>query len=207
MLDVVAVDKAIFATLKPGGYFVVADAAAKGSGFGMTENLHRADPDSVKTEIQSAGFTFDAESNVLANASDDHAGAAGAQSDQYLLRFRKPTSAPDAKRPSNSVLSAFYGNTIHSGVGTPVQRWDLYHEDGTYQEYGNTGTRAQTASWYWDTASRNCHIHEYPAQELSFTDCHIIEAGPKPGESWTEGEGSAARKYELLKGSVLPPGQ
>ena len=72
-LDVVGLNKAIFAALKPGGVFVVVDhASAKGAGFAVAQTLHRADEDAAKAEILSAGFTLDGESNVLADAADDH---------------------------------------------------------------------------------------------------------------------------------------
>ena len=206
-LQLDGVNKAIFSALKPGGIFLVADAAAaKGAAFTQTDTLHRADPDSVKTELQAAGFVVDSESQLLANASDDHTKAADASADKYILRFKKPSSATGDKRPRGSdPLAPYYGNTIHGSIGMSVQRWDMYHPDGTYQEYGNTGSRAQQATWYWDAEGFNCHIHEFPASERSFTDCHDVEPGKKAGDEWTEGEGNAARKYKLEAGYTFPP--
>ncbi len=89
-------NKAIFAALKPGGIYMVIDhAAEKGSGGRDTSTLHRVDPDLVKKEVTSAGFTFVGESNVLANPADDHKtpnadGAVKGKTDQFVYKFKKP---------------------------------------------------------------------------------------------------------------------
>lgn len=94
--DVPAFNKAVFAALKPGGVYVVLDhAAVAGSGLSATETLHRIDPARVKSDILAAGFKLDAESNLLANKSDDHSKMVFDQSirghtDQFLFRFKKP---------------------------------------------------------------------------------------------------------------------
>ena len=91
-----AMDKAVFAALKPGGTFIVIDhAAEKGSGGRDTKTLHRVDPDLVKAEAQAAGFTLEAESNVLANPADDHKvgvtdGGVRGKTDQFVVKFKKP---------------------------------------------------------------------------------------------------------------------
>ena len=94
--DVNAFDKAVFKMLKPGGYFVIGDhAAAAGSGTKNTENLHRIDPAAVRAEVEKAGFVFDGETKVLANADDAHTlkifdPAIRGKTDRFVLRFRKP---------------------------------------------------------------------------------------------------------------------
>jgi predicted methyltransferase len=94
--DVPAFNKAVFAALKPGGVYVVLDhAAAADSGIGATETLHRIDPARVKADVLAAGFKLDAESSILANASDDHTKivfdpSIRGHTDQFLYRFRKP---------------------------------------------------------------------------------------------------------------------
>lgn len=91
-----AVNRAIFAALKPGGYYVVIDhAAAAGSGVSATNTLHRIDPAVVKAEVTAAGFVFDGESTVLANPADDHSKivfdpSIRGHTDQFAYRFRKP---------------------------------------------------------------------------------------------------------------------
>lgn len=89
-------NKAIFGALKPGGTYVVIDhAAAPGSGVTATNTLHRIDPAVVKAEVTAAGFVFDGESKLLAQAGDDHSKnvfdpAIRGKTDQFAYRFRKP---------------------------------------------------------------------------------------------------------------------
>lgn len=94
--DVPAFNKAVFAALKPGGVYVVVDhVAASGSGISATETLHRIDPARVRADVLGAGFTFDAESSMVANQNDDHTRmvfdpSVRGKTDQFLYRFRKP---------------------------------------------------------------------------------------------------------------------
>lgn len=94
--DVAAFNKGVYAALKPGGVYVVLDHAdVPGSGISHTETLHRIDVARVKADILAAGFVLDAESNLLANPADDHTKmvfdpAIRGQTDQFLLRFKKP---------------------------------------------------------------------------------------------------------------------
>jgi predicted methyltransferase len=93
-IDMLAFDKAVYNSLKPGGVFVVLDHAAA-PGAMVTNTLHRIDPAVVKREVAAAGFKFDGESKVLANAADDHTKPVFAPSlrghtDQFIYKFRKP---------------------------------------------------------------------------------------------------------------------
>lgn len=94
--DVGAFNVAVFAMLKPGGYYIVGDhAAAAGSKLKNTEDLHRIDPQEVKAEVEKAGFVFDGEIKVLANPEDDHAlkvfdPSIRGKTDRFVFRFRKP---------------------------------------------------------------------------------------------------------------------
>ncbi len=87
-------NQAVFAALKPGGYYVIVDhAGAVGSN--PTSTLHRIDPNVVKAEVTAAGFVFDGESKVLANPADDHTKAVfdpsiRGHTDQFAYRFKKP---------------------------------------------------------------------------------------------------------------------
>jgi len=95
-LDVVGLDKQIYAALKPGGIFFIEDHAAKpGSGTSTTDAMHRIDEDFVKKEVESVGFKLAGESNVLRNPADDHTllvfnPAIRGHTDQFLLKFKKP---------------------------------------------------------------------------------------------------------------------
>ena len=94
--DVRVLNRAFFEALKPGGVFLVIDHAAElGSGARDTETLHRIDPQRLRTEIEAAGFVFEAQSDLLSNPQDDHRlsvfdGRVRGRTDQVVYRFRKP---------------------------------------------------------------------------------------------------------------------
>lgn len=103
-LDGAAVNRAVFAALKPGGTLIVIDhAATGGSGFRDTaaeddKRLHRIDPAIVKAELLAAGFELVGESPLLANAADNHTISAfdpaiRDKTDRFILKFRKPLAA------------------------------------------------------------------------------------------------------------------
>jgi predicted methyltransferase len=95
-LDVVGLDKQIFAALKPGGIFFIEDHAAQpGTGISTTDQMHRIDEDFVKHEVESVGFTLVGESDVLRNPADTHTvivfdKTIRGHTDQFLLKFQKP---------------------------------------------------------------------------------------------------------------------
>jgi len=95
-LDIPAFNKSIFDALKPGGVFLVVDhAAAAGSGARDTSTLHRIDPQTVKSEVEAAGFVLAGESKLLQSSQDDHTLAVfdpsiRGKTDQFVLKFRKP---------------------------------------------------------------------------------------------------------------------
>lgn len=92
--NLLLVDQAFLAALKPGGILIVEDHAAKaGSGARDTESLHRIDPERVKKEVTDAGFVYVGESKVLRHADDSHTVKAHEmhdRTDRFLLKFRKP---------------------------------------------------------------------------------------------------------------------
>jgi predicted methyltransferase len=93
-VDMLAFDKSIYNALKPGGVFIVLDHAAA-PGAQVTNTLHRIDPAVVRKEVEAAGFKYEGESKVLANASDDHTKAVfdpglRGHTDQFIYKFRKP---------------------------------------------------------------------------------------------------------------------
>lgn len=93
--DLAKVNKAIYASLKPGGIYIVLDhVAEKGSGLRDTNTLHRIDPAMVKKEVVAAGFQFAGESKVLRNPKDDHTlkvfdPKIRHKTDQFIYKFRK----------------------------------------------------------------------------------------------------------------------
>lgn len=93
--QVLGFNKALFAALKPGGYYVIVDHAAPGTGLAATKTLHRIDPATVKAEVTAAGFVFDGEDASLANPADPHTAVVfdpsiRGKTDQFAYRFRKP---------------------------------------------------------------------------------------------------------------------
>jgi len=94
-----AMNKAVFAALKPGGVFLIVDHSARpGDGAKVTDTFHRIEESVVKSEVQAAGFVLDGEADFLRNKDDtrdwnDSPRAAGERrgtSDRFVLRFRKP---------------------------------------------------------------------------------------------------------------------
>jgi predicted methyltransferase len=95
-----ATDAAAFAALKPGGVYLVSDhQGAPGTGATQTATLHRIEDAAVIRQVKAAGFTLEARSAVLRHPADDHtqkvfeSGVRG-KTDQFVLRFRKPTTKP-----------------------------------------------------------------------------------------------------------------
>jgi predicted methyltransferase len=90
------INRAVFAALKPGGYYIVLDhSAAAGSGLTAVDTLHRIDAETLKAEVIAAGFVFDGESKLLANPADDRSKlvfdpAIRGKTDQFVFRFKKP---------------------------------------------------------------------------------------------------------------------
>lgn len=100
--DRAALNRAVYAALKPGGIYGVLDHHAEaGSRDRDVFTLHRVDAEMVKEEILSAGFVLDAESDLLRNPDDDHSVNIFAddaknrdRTDRFLFRFKKPLEGP-----------------------------------------------------------------------------------------------------------------
>jgi predicted methyltransferase len=97
-VDPSVLNRAVFRALKPGGVFLVIDhVAAAGSGMRDTDTLHRIDPATVKAQVLEAGFIYGGSIDVLQNPADDHTKAVfdpavRGQTDQFVMKFRKPSS-------------------------------------------------------------------------------------------------------------------
>jgi predicted methyltransferase len=97
-LDVPAINRSLFAALKPGGVLVVIDHAAPAGAVVGTDPQaasHRIDQAQVVRELTAAGFVLDEESQVLRNPEDDRSlrvfeGDIRGRTDQFVLRFLKP---------------------------------------------------------------------------------------------------------------------
>lgn len=98
-IDRDAMNKAVFAVLRSGGSYVIADSSAKaGTGGADTGTLHRIDEALVKADVLRAGFKLDASSDLLRNPADARdwntspkaAGERRGSGDRFVLRFVKP---------------------------------------------------------------------------------------------------------------------
>ena len=91
-----AMNKALFNAIKQGGTLIIVDHKAElGSGTRDVEKFHRIDQLLVKQEVESAGFLFIAESDVLNHPSDMHntmvmMPAIRGKSDRFIFKFIKP---------------------------------------------------------------------------------------------------------------------
>ncbi|ATQ42766.1 class I SAM-dependent methyltransferase [Caulobacter mirabilis] len=94
--QIAAINKRLYAALKPGGVLLVIDHyAADGSGDRDSSKLHRIDIAMVKAELEAAGFKLEGQSDLLRNPADPRTAsvfdpAIQGKTDQFVLKFRKP---------------------------------------------------------------------------------------------------------------------
>jgi predicted methyltransferase len=92
-VDRAAMNKKLFAALKPGGYLIMADhSALPGQGISVGKTLHRIEESTERQEIEAAGFRFVAEGNFWRNAADTHdfPSYKPLPVDNFVLKFQKP---------------------------------------------------------------------------------------------------------------------
>ena len=87
-------NRAIFAALKPGGLYVIADHAGR-PGTGITESgtLHRVEESFLRKEVEAAGFRLLAEGDFLRNPGDPrdrNTPEPPQPKDEFVLKFVKP---------------------------------------------------------------------------------------------------------------------
>ena len=92
--DRVAMNRALFNALKPGGRLVLADHAGNpGTGSTQTETLHRIEESVVRTELEAAGFRFVEDGYFLRNPNDPRDAPffkATVPVDQFILKYQRP---------------------------------------------------------------------------------------------------------------------
>jgi predicted methyltransferase len=92
--DRVRMNAAVFAALKPGGTYVIADHAGRpGTGISEAGTLHRVEEDFVRKEVEAVGFKLLAHGDFLRNPGDprDKNTPDPAQpKDEFVLKFVKP---------------------------------------------------------------------------------------------------------------------
>jgi predicted methyltransferase len=93
-VDRARLNAAIFAALKPGGAYVIADHSGRaGTGISESGTLHRVEESLVRREVEAAGFRLAAEGAFLRNPNDprDRQEPDPPQpKDEFVLRFVKP---------------------------------------------------------------------------------------------------------------------
>jgi len=92
-VDRPAMDKKLFAALKPGGFLVIADhSALPGQGISVAKTLHRIEEPTLRQEVEAAGFRFVAEGNFWRNPGDTHDFPTYKPMpvDNFVLKFQKP---------------------------------------------------------------------------------------------------------------------
>jgi predicted methyltransferase len=93
-IDRAQMNKAVFAALKPGGFYIVADHAGRpGTGISEAGTLHRIEEAFLRKEIESAGFRLAAEGNFLRNPNDPrdkNTPEPPQPKDEFVLKFVKP---------------------------------------------------------------------------------------------------------------------
>ena len=93
-IDRSRMNAAVFASLKPGGMYVIADHAGRpGTGISEAGTLHRIEEAFLQKEVESAGFKLVAHGDFLRNPLDprDKNTPEPAQpKDEFVLKFVKP---------------------------------------------------------------------------------------------------------------------
>lgn len=89
-----AMNKRVFAALKPGGVYGVVDHSAQdGTGDTVRKSLHRMDKGLVIKEVTAAGFNLAKEGDMLKHPEDLRTESVfkdRGKSDRFVLRFEKP---------------------------------------------------------------------------------------------------------------------
>jgi predicted methyltransferase len=91
-VDRAAMNRAVFAALKPGGLYIVADHSGRpGTGISESKTLHRIEEAFLRREVEAAGFRFVAEGGFLRNPNDPRDQESPPfPKDEFVLKFRKP---------------------------------------------------------------------------------------------------------------------
>lgn len=93
-VDRAQMNRAVFAALKSGGAYVIADHSGRpGTGISEAGTLHRVEEAFLRQEVEAAGFKLSAQGNFLRNPSDprDRNTPEPPQAkDEFVLKFVKP---------------------------------------------------------------------------------------------------------------------
>jgi len=93
-VDRAQMNKAVFAALKPGGMYVIADHSGRpGTGISESGTLHRIEESFLRQEVEAAGFKLVAEGNFMRNPADPrdkNTPDPPQPKDEFVLKFVKP---------------------------------------------------------------------------------------------------------------------
>src|SRR4051795_11782715 len=93
-VDRAAMNKKLFAALKPGGFLVIADHSAKpGAGTSVGKTLHRIEESTLRSEVEAAGFKLVASGDWLRHPEDtreEKIFGSKIPIDEFVLKFQKP---------------------------------------------------------------------------------------------------------------------
>jgi predicted methyltransferase len=93
-VDRAQMNRAVFAALKPGGIYVIADHAGRpGTGISESGTLHRIEEAFLRKEVEAAGFRFAGEGRFLRNPNDPrdkNTPDPPQPKDEFVLKFIKP---------------------------------------------------------------------------------------------------------------------
>jgi predicted methyltransferase len=93
-VDRAQMNRAVFAALKPGGIYVVADHSGRaGTGISESGTLHRVEETFLRSEVEAAGFRLAEEGNFLRNPADPrdkNTPEPPMPKDEFVLKFVKP---------------------------------------------------------------------------------------------------------------------
>jgi predicted methyltransferase len=93
-VDRAAMNRKMFAALKPGGFLIIADHSARpGDGTSVGKTLHRIEESALRQEIEAAGFKLAAEADFLRNPGDPRDAAVfrpQVPTDEFVLKYQKP---------------------------------------------------------------------------------------------------------------------
>jgi len=93
-VDRAQMNKAVFAALKPGGMYVIADHSGRpGTGISESGTLHRIEEAFLRKEVEAAGFKLAAEGNFMRNPSDPrdkNTPDPPQPKDEFVLKYVKP---------------------------------------------------------------------------------------------------------------------
>jgi len=93
-VDRAALNRAVFAALKPGGAYVIADHSGRpGTGILESGTLHRVEEALLRKEVEAAGFRLAEEGNFLRDPSDPRDRETPdppQRKDEFVLKFVRP---------------------------------------------------------------------------------------------------------------------